>query len=285
MLSEAEQGGYGHIVSWNDDGSLFLIHNKDLFVAEIMPKFFTQTQFRSFQKQLNLYGFERLATCSKSSMGIYQHPAFQRGKKNLCKTIARPSAAKEAKMLKAELLKEESKQEVVEQIEEQSQHPMVLAMPVLLYNSSVSSSESLVACSVTPTKHHQAQQTESGVFFPCITRHVSDTESDDDEDCSTSLGTSSTSSKSQMDEPAWASLPLSVEEEPVRSVSIFDHDDDISLDPASWDEVDSFPHQQQEDDRCADFDVIIPNSITSDGSTSDALDGDYQEFCNLLLSE
>ena len=96
MLSQAQQGGYDHIVSWNPDGTSFRVHDKKMFVQQIMPIFFTQTQFRSFQKQLNLYAFERLTICSKSLIGSYQHPNFQRGNEELCKTITRPSAAKEA---------------------------------------------------------------------------------------------------------------------------------------------------------------------------------------------
>lgn len=115
MLSEAENGGYEHIVSWNDDGSSFQIHDKKRFVEKIMPKYLTQSQFRSFQKQLNLYGFERrVVLSSKPTTGSYRHPDFRRDNEELCKTITRPSTAREAKLLKqARSLKQAQEEEEV----------------------------------------------------------------------------------------------------------------------------------------------------------------------------
>jgi HSF-type DNA-binding len=49
MLEEAEAGGNGDIVSFNDKGRCFMIHKPREFVAEIMPKYFTTTRMSSFQ--------------------------------------------------------------------------------------------------------------------------------------------------------------------------------------------------------------------------------------------
>ena len=39
------------VVSFCSNGCTFKVHNKDQFLAEIMPKYFKQTKFMSFQRQ------------------------------------------------------------------------------------------------------------------------------------------------------------------------------------------------------------------------------------------
>lgn len=47
-------------VSWVQNGTRFMVHDRDLFVKEVLPRHFSgQSQFKSFQRQLNLYGFLR----------------------------------------------------------------------------------------------------------------------------------------------------------------------------------------------------------------------------------
>jgi HSF-type DNA-binding len=50
-------------------------------------RYFRQTKFTSFQRQLNLYGFKRL-TVGRDHGGYY-HPFFLRGRPDLCKRISR----------------------------------------------------------------------------------------------------------------------------------------------------------------------------------------------------
>ena len=47
------------IMSWLPIGRGFKIHNKERFMNEIAPNSFSQTRYKSFQRQLNLYGFQR----------------------------------------------------------------------------------------------------------------------------------------------------------------------------------------------------------------------------------
>ena len=60
MLEVVEKEGPANIVSWNEDGRSFTIHNPREFAKTLMPKYFSrQTKYKSFQRQLNLYNFVR----------------------------------------------------------------------------------------------------------------------------------------------------------------------------------------------------------------------------------
>lgn len=79
------------IVSWVDNGEGFKVHDLDRFVDEIVPTYFKQSKYKSFQRQLYFYGFTR-ELCSKGKKGhtpgSYRHPKFIRGKKTLCLSMA-----------------------------------------------------------------------------------------------------------------------------------------------------------------------------------------------------
>jgi hypothetical protein len=62
MLDDCEQNGNERIVSWLPSGRAFRVFKRDEFLKTICPKYFQQTKFKSFQRQLNLYGFESLDT-------------------------------------------------------------------------------------------------------------------------------------------------------------------------------------------------------------------------------
>jgi len=91
-----------NIVSWVDDGTAFKVHKLQQFVDTIVPTYFKQTKYKSFQRQLYFYGFQRVSSSSSSStsssssskqkrgqqqtktVGSYRHPMFVRGNKTLC---------------------------------------------------------------------------------------------------------------------------------------------------------------------------------------------------------
>ena len=60
MLERADPEKFDDVVSWQPHGRAFTVHNPNRFVKEVMPLFFRQTRFASFQRQLSLYGFLRL---------------------------------------------------------------------------------------------------------------------------------------------------------------------------------------------------------------------------------
>lgn len=85
MLEAAEDQDLKHIVSWNSDGTGFTVHNKDLFTKEIIPQYFNQTKYKSFQRQLSLYGFQRIT--NGENKGLRYHELLRRGMRDLCRSM------------------------------------------------------------------------------------------------------------------------------------------------------------------------------------------------------
>lgn len=87
ILDQVEADGLSHIISWQPHGRCFVIHKPKEFADFIMPGYFRQTKLTSFQRQLNLYGFNRITRGNDS--GGYYHELFLRGKPFLCKHMIR----------------------------------------------------------------------------------------------------------------------------------------------------------------------------------------------------
>ena len=50
---------YSHIISWMPHGRAWKVTNKEVLVEEVIPKFFGQTKYASFTRQLSGWGFKR----------------------------------------------------------------------------------------------------------------------------------------------------------------------------------------------------------------------------------
>lgn len=87
VLEQVEADGFAHIISWQIHGRAFMIHNAKEFVDYIMPRYFRQTKLTSFQRQLNLYGFNRITRGQDS--GAYYSEYFLRWRVFLCKHMIR----------------------------------------------------------------------------------------------------------------------------------------------------------------------------------------------------
>ena len=81
MLADVQAEGLTDIISFFSHGRAFAVHDMERFVAEIMPRFFKQSKWNSFARQLNLYGFQRLLTGPDA--GGYYHELFLKGRPNL----------------------------------------------------------------------------------------------------------------------------------------------------------------------------------------------------------
>jgi len=87
--TESQPNEYRYI-SWVNGGRSFQINNRELFEKLLMPLYFKATKLRSFQRQLNLWGFERTQTASgDSSSSFYSHHQFIRGQPENLRHILR----------------------------------------------------------------------------------------------------------------------------------------------------------------------------------------------------
>ena len=79
MLSDLErQEGGVEIASFLPHGRAFAIHKPRDFVKHVMPKYFRMSRFSSFQRQLNLYDFQRIT--EGPDKGSYYHELFVQGR-------------------------------------------------------------------------------------------------------------------------------------------------------------------------------------------------------------
>lgn len=81
MLDKLEADGSRDVISWLPHGRAFVVHDADRFVTELMPVYFNQTKYSSFQRQLHMYNFSRITT--GRDKGAYWNSHFQRGKPSL----------------------------------------------------------------------------------------------------------------------------------------------------------------------------------------------------------
>ncbi len=86
MLENVQSDGYEEIVSWQPHGRCFVVHKPKEFV-ELLPSYFKLSKLASFQRQLNLYGFQRLTR--GRDRGGYYHELFLRGMGFLAHSIQR----------------------------------------------------------------------------------------------------------------------------------------------------------------------------------------------------
>eukprot|EP00525_Craspedostauros_australis_P008794 CAMPEP_0198112398 /NCGR_PEP_ID=MMETSP1442-20131203/4255_1 /TAXON_ID= /ORGANISM="Craspedostauros australis, Strain CCMP3328" /LENGTH=414 /DNA_ID=CAMNT_0043769147 /DNA_START=782 /DNA_END=2026 /DNA_ORIENTATION=+ len=89
MLEDSAANGTEWIVSWLPGGRAFKVHQRDEFMDQICPLYFNQSKFKSFQRQLLLYGFEKKISLDLHLKGSYSHQHFLRGDKDMTSTIRR----------------------------------------------------------------------------------------------------------------------------------------------------------------------------------------------------
>lgn len=75
------------VISWSSDGTSFVVWNAEQFSKKVLPTAFKHSNFSSFVRQLNIYGFKKL-TSTRHEFG---HPLFQRGNEAKLRKISRSS--------------------------------------------------------------------------------------------------------------------------------------------------------------------------------------------------
>ena len=80
-----EDPSVDEMVSWNEDGSTFIVWRPAEFARDLLPKYFKHNNFSSFVRQLNTYGFRKVVP----DRWEFAHECFRRDDKRLLRDIQR----------------------------------------------------------------------------------------------------------------------------------------------------------------------------------------------------
>ena len=86
-----------YLICWSEMGDSFRIIDRTKFAQDVLPLYFKHDNLRSFIRQLNIYGFQRVPNASGRDRTMeFQHPMFTRnGVRNL-KEIRRGNQPKKS---------------------------------------------------------------------------------------------------------------------------------------------------------------------------------------------
>ena len=84
------------LIQWADDGQSFIVKNREVFVHNILPRYFKHSNFASFVRQLNMYGWHKVQDIRSGSIQgssddkwQFANENFIRGREDLLVNIVR----------------------------------------------------------------------------------------------------------------------------------------------------------------------------------------------------
>ncbi|XBW37017.1 hypothetical protein QEN19_002597 [Hanseniaspora menglaensis] len=94
------ESDHSNLILWNesDDGKSFIIQDTNKFSLTTLPRLFKHSNYASFVRQLNKYGFHKIKQQSQSptektgtrvTQNIFQNTFFQRGRRDLLHKVRR----------------------------------------------------------------------------------------------------------------------------------------------------------------------------------------------------
>ncbi|CEP15018.1 hypothetical protein [Parasitella parasitica] len=108
LYNMVEDGRHQNLISWNPSGTSFFVCNATQFAQQVLSEYFKHSNFSSFVRLLNMYGFHKINKSPRGQRGNneneiweFSHPKFQHGRPNILKEIKR-------KAMDSELLRRET---------------------------------------------------------------------------------------------------------------------------------------------------------------------------------
>ncbi|GAA5831959.1 hypothetical protein JCM11251_002763 [Rhodosporidiobolus azoricus] len=102
LYSMVSDPGTDDLIYWSDDGDSFFITSADRVAKELLPRFFKHSNFGSFVRQLNMYGFHKVPhlqqgvlkkdTNEETDLLEFSNPNFARAQPDLLCLIRRQKA-------------------------------------------------------------------------------------------------------------------------------------------------------------------------------------------------
>lgn len=94
-----------NLIKWAEDGKSFVVVNREEFVHQVLPKYFKHSNFASFVRQLNMYGWHKVQDVKSGSIQNssddkwqFENEFFIRGREDLLQHIVRQRPANQGRI-------------------------------------------------------------------------------------------------------------------------------------------------------------------------------------------